>query len=111
MVIPATIVTNLVLDDSSTDAWSYLFGLITLFGFATAGYAAGRARNDTPMMHGAAAAFVCYAVVQVIGAISLLARGESINPLRYPFSALLAATMGVAGGLFADWYHRRAIRA
>ncbi len=88
-----------------------MFGVLVLFGFMTAGYGAGRLRTDTPMMHGALAAVACYVVVQAFGIVTSLARGNSLSPDKYILTVLLAAVMGVAGGLFADWYRRRLSRA
>ena len=110
-MLPAAALSSLFVDDDTSSAWSILFGVVTLFGFMVAGYGAGRIRNDTPMLHGATAAALCYVVVQIFGVVRRLASGESINPAMYPLTALLAATMGVAGALFADWYRRKTLRA
>ena len=59
---------------------------------------------------GAAAAVLCYAVVQVFGLIRRLSQGADINVLTYPIQAMLAATFGVAGAVFADWYRRKGLR-
>lgn len=110
VVIPSVIILAVVLGDDSNAAWAYLFGFVTLFGFAAAGYGAGRVRSDTPMMHGAIAALACYSIVQAFGTIKRIAAGEDVNPIQYPFLALLAAVMGVSGALFADWYRRKGLR-
>ena len=110
VLIPAIVVLTLVLDDSASSFWIYVFGLILVFGFLTAGYGAGRARNDTPMIHGAIAGVGCYLLIQAFGAISRLVRGDDINPLQYPFLAMLAAALGTSGALFADWYRRKGMR-
>lgn len=110
VLVPAIVVLTLVLDDSSASIWIYIFGLILVFGFMTAGYGAGRVRSDTPMIHGAIAGLACYVVIQVFGVLSRLLRGESINPLQYPFLALFSAALGTSGALFADWYRRKDAR-
>jgi hypothetical protein len=110
VLVPAIIVLTLVLDDSASTVWIYLFGLIMVFGFLTAGYGAGRIRSDTPLIHGAVAGVSCYVVIQVFGAVSRLIRGESINPLQYPFLAMFSAALGASGALFADWYRRKELR-
>lgn len=111
VVLPAAVLAELIVGEGGSGAWASLFFLITLFGFATAGFGAGRVRSDTPMIHGAAAAVACYAVVQVFGIAARVLRGADINPLTYPLTALLAGLMGVCGALFADWYRRRSLRA
>lgn len=111
VLVPAIVVLTLVLDDSSATVWIYVFGLILVFGFMTAGYGAGRVRSDTPMIHGAIAGVACYAAIQLFGVVSRLLRGESINPWQYPFLAMLSAALGASGALFADWYRRKEARA
>lgn len=111
VLVPAILVLTLVLDDSSSAIWIYVMGLVLVFGFLTAGYGAGRERNDTPMTHGAVAGVACYVAIQLFGVLSRTIRGESINPWQYPFLALLAAALGASGGLFADWYRRKGARA
>lgn len=110
VLVPAIVVLTLVLDDSASTFWIYLFGLIMLFGFLTAGYGAGRGRSDTPMIHGAIAGLGCYVVIQTFGAVSRLVRGDDINPLQYPFLAVFSAAIGASGALFADWYRRKGNR-
>ena len=110
VLVPAIVVLTLVLDESSASIWIYIFGLILVFGFMTAGYGAGRIRNDTPMIHGAIAGVACYATIQLFGVVSRLIRGESINPWQYPFLALFSAALGASGALFADWHRRKGVR-
>lgn len=110
VLVPAIVVLTLVLDDTSASIWIYIFGLILVFGFLTAGYGAGRIRSDTPLIHGAIAGFACYVAIQLFGVISRLLRGDSINPWQYPFLAMFAASLGACGALFADWYRRKDAR-
>jgi len=111
IIIPAALLASVSVGDRGRPIWSVVFGVLVLFGFMTAGYGAGRLRTDTPMMHGALAAVACYVVVQAFGIVTSLARGNSLSPDKYILTVLLAAVMGVAGGLFADWYRRRLSRA
>jgi len=110
VLVPAIVVLTLVLDDSSATIWIYIFGLILVFGFLTAGYGAGRIRSDTPMIHGAIAGLTCYAAIQLFGVVSRVIRGDSINPWQYPFLAMFSASLGASGALFADWYRRKGTR-
>jgi hypothetical protein len=110
VVIPAAIISALLVDDNDASSWAPLFEIVVIFGFVIAGWGAGSRRPDTPMMHGAAAAFLCYVVVQLFGFFRRLAQGADINFLTYPIQALLAATFGVAGAVFADWYRRKSLR-
>lgn len=111
VLVPAILVLTLVLDESSASIWIYIFGLILVFGFLTAGYGAGRIRSDTPMIHGALSGVACYVAIQLFGVLSRLLRGESINPWQYPFLAMFSAALGASGALFADWYRRKGVRA
>lgn len=107
VVIPAAVLSALVVNDDTSRLWSILFMALIFLGFFIAGFGAGRLRNDTPMMHGSAAAMVCYAVVQVFGTIRRVAQGESINLASYPLMLIIAATCGIAGAVFADWSERK----
>lgn len=111
VLVPAIVVLTLVLDESSASIWIYIFGLLLVFGFLTAGYGAGRVRSDTPMIHGAIAGLSCYAAIQLFGVVSRVLRGESVNPWQYPFLAIFSASLGASGALFADWYRRKDARA
>lgn len=57
-----------------------------------------RLSNDAPMINGAAATTVAFAVVQSVAAILRIAGGEGVNPLALVFNALLAAAIGTVGG-------------
>ncbi len=110
IVVPAAVISDLLFDRTDALWLSLLFAIATLLGFMAAGYAAGRQRTDIPMSHGAMAALVCYAVVQVFGTIKRLLAGEEVNVLAYPFIAMIALTCGLAGALLADWHVRRTRR-
>lgn len=75
-----------------------LFGLI-LFLCAAAGYGAARLAPDRPLPHGAAAGALAYGLVQAIGVVLRLARGEDLAPVAYVYLALLCATCGMLGAL------------
>ncbi len=111
VVVPAALLAELIVGDGGSSGWAFLFLFLTLLGFVIAGFGAGRLRTDTPLSHGAIAALVCYAVVQLFGAASRLVNGEDLNLLAYPVMAMVAITCGVIGALFADWSQRRARRA
>lgn len=109
VVVPATLIVQFLPDDIH-DSVRFLFFGVIIIGFVIAGFGAGRQERSTPMMHGAIAAGAVYAVIQLVGIVLRLARGESINPVGYVFLLLLASTAGVLGALFADWYLRRDLR-
>ncbi len=103
--VPAALLAQLLdradrVDDNS----SVLLALfvVILAGMGAGGYVAARRRPDAPLSNGAVAALGAYLLVQTIGAMRLLARGDEVTWVAIPFFALLAATAGVAGGLVAD---------
>jgi hypothetical protein len=51
---------------------------------------------------------VVWAVVQGIGTILVVAKGDDLHPLAYVFNGFLAAGLGLLGGMIAE---RRVARA
>lgn len=105
VAVPAAILAQ-VLDEAGTvddDSWwlLVLFGAI-LLGMGLGGYVAANRRLDAPLTNSAVAALAAYLLVQTVGAIRLLASGESVAWAAIPFFALLSASAGMAGGLVAD---------
>jgi hypothetical protein len=108
VVIPAAVLAHFVVGETGPGSgWGVVFFAVTLLGFVIAGFGAGRLRSDTPMAHGAAAAAVTWAVVQVLGTARRLAVGEPVSWLGLAFALMLAVSAGIAGGAFADWFRRR----
>lgn len=95
-----------VLDDAGTvdddSAWLFVLFVVILLAMAGGGYVAAARRADAPLVNGAMASLLAYGVVQVIGAIRLLATDGSVAWAAIPFFALLAAAAGMCGGLLAD---------
>ncbi len=86
-------------DDSS---WLLvLFGAIVV-GMGIGGYVAATRRMDAPLTNSAVAALAAYLLVQILGAVRLLSSGDSVTWAAIPFFALLSASAGMVGGLFAD---------
>ena len=110
IIVPGAFLSRLAFQDGP-QAVTWLFLFLVLSGFGVAGYIAGRLRQDTPMLHGSISALLAFAVAQVFGIVSALARGDSISWIAIPLTALLAAMFGVAGSLASDVVHRRATRA
>lgn len=108
--VPAALLAQ-VLDQAGTvdddSSWLLvLFGVI-LVGMAAGGYVAAERRLDAPLTNGACAALAAYLLVQTIGAVRLLAAGDSVTWVAIPFFALLSAAAGMTGGLLADHRARR----
>ena len=108
VVIPAALIAQVLGDEhDERDGWVVVFFVLTVLGFVLAGFVAGRLRSDTPMSHGATAAALTWAAVQVFGTTRRLLIGESVSWLALVFAGMMAVTAGVAGGAFADWFRRR----
>ena len=92
-------------DDDS--GWLVVLFVVILAGMAVGGYVAAGRRLDAPLSNSAVAALAAYLLVQTIGAIRLLARGDEVTWVAVPFFALLSAAAGMTGGLIADHRARR----
>ena len=95
--IPVATIGSVILDDGSDLV--FFFAVLALIGFLAGGYVAGFRRPEAPMAHGAAAAFAGFAVSQAISALLQVARDESVSLVAVLFNALLAANIGLVGGL------------
>ena len=94
-------------DVAGGSPWAILFWLLILFGAAAGGWAVIRLSPRAHLAWAAGAACTAYVVVQAIGVVRRLATGDSISWLAYPFLALLMATCGMLGGMFAARSVRR----
>ena len=98
IAVPAGIVQNL-LDRGSSAAFATF--LIIMLALCMGGFIAGREAPDRAMTHGGLAALIAYLVVQVLGAISRLARGDTVTWIAIPLIAMLSMSCGVVGGYIA----------
>jgi len=91
-----TALANVVLagQDPKPKAALNLTFLILLAAFALAGFLAGREARSDAARHGAAAAFVAFVLVQVIGVLGRLDRGDSVAPAQIVVLGLLATLIG-----------------
>jgi putative membrane protein (TIGR04086 family) len=88
-----------VIGDKSSLA--LIFYALAMIGFATGGFVAASKRPDTPLTHGALAAFAGFALVQAIGVAVIVLRGDTVHWVQIIFNALLSAGLGLLGGLVA----------
>jgi hypothetical protein len=103
VVLPLAVLNNVVVADgesASSPLVLLLFGLI-LLGGAAGGWATIRLSPAAPLAYAAGAAALAYVVAQGVGVVLRLLRGDEINVAGYPFAALLMATCGMLGGMFA----------
>lgn len=105
IAVPAALVAQVLDDarsvDDNSSALLAIFAVIVL-AMAIGGHIAARLRPDAPLTNSAVSALAAYLLVQGIGAVRLLAAGESVSWLAIPFFALLSAAAGMTGGLVAD---------
>jgi putative membrane protein (TIGR04086 family) len=87
--------------DNDPGGWVFLLVIGVYAAFMGGGYVAGRRAPDTPLTHGAVAAFGAFVVVQAIGIVRRLVADEHINWGGIVFNGLLSACFGVLGGLIA----------
>ena len=60
-----------------------------------------RLSSTARLTHAAGAAAAAYVIAQGLGVVLRLARGDELSWVGYPFLALLMATCGMLGGMFA----------
>lgn len=104
VALPAGILNQLLVDSGDVEKTSpvtYLFVLLILFGGAAGGWAVIRLAPTARLAYAAGAAALAYVLVQGIGVLIRLVSGDTISWLSYPFLALLMATCGMLGGMFA----------
>ena len=94
--------------ETNQSNWVYLTLLAIVVAYLSGGAVAGRAATDAPMINGATATLVAFAVVQTVAAVFRIAGGDGINPLALIFNALLAAAIGTVGGGIGAYVANRA---
>ena len=104
LVMPAAILNNLLIDDGTIEPGhpaTFLFWLFILLGGAAGGWATIRLAPSAQLAHAAAAGAGAYLAAQAVGVVLRLISGEPISWLAFPFMAILMATCGMLGGMFA----------
>ena len=61
------------------------------------GWVAAKAAGDRIILHGALAALFAFVLVQAIGVVLRLARGDAVHPVAIVFTALLSTSCGMIG--------------
>lgn len=94
VVVPAAVAGQASADGSLLRSLS-LLGVLA--GLAAGGFQAGRAAGDGRLPAGAAAGAAAYLVVQGVGVLLRIGRGEAVAWLGIPFLAALSASVGMLG--------------
>lgn len=103
IAVPTAVVQSVLADDDAgTDqsAWVFLASAVIIAAYLLGGAMAGRRALDAPFVNGAMAALSAFAVVQGIGIVVRLARGDGVSVVRLVFNVLLAASIGTVGAWF-----------
>ena len=92
---------NVVLaaQDPKPAAWLNLTLLLLVACFFLGGHLAGSEAPDDPARHGAAAGFVAFVPLQLIGVLGRSDRGEPVQFGSILFLGMLAAVAGTLGAL------------
>lgn len=104
VVAPAAVFNQLLIDSEAIEPTSpvtFLFWALILLGGAAGGWATIRLSPEAGLGWAAGSAALAYGLVQAIGVVLRLIDGDPISWAAYPFLALLMATCGMLGGMFA----------
>ncbi|MGZ4681392.1 MAG: YrzE family protein [Acidimicrobiales bacterium] len=94
ITLPAAIVQNVVSTDSSL--WGLMLAVI-LLALGWCGWVAAKAAGRRTIVHGALAALSAFVVVQALGVVLRLARGDTVHPVGFVFNGLLSTACGMIG--------------
>lgn len=84
-----------------------LFWVLILFGAAAGGWGVLRLCPEAGLAHAAGAGAIAYVVVQSMGVVFRLYRGERLSWVAFPFLALMMATAAMLGGMFGRRWNRQ----
>ncbi len=107
VIAPAALAAQLLVDDGSGWGVKALFQAVILFGLLAAGFGGARVGNLAPLSNGILSAMLAWAVVQGFGVVRRLVAGDDVSWGALVFAGMLAATTGVIGATFANWFQRR----
>lgn len=104
LAVPAALVGQIVDSTADGDGNRAVLGLaylVVLTGLAVGGYVAGGRAPADPMMHGASAALLAFAIVQAVGVVRRLVGDDDISWVAIAFNAVMSACIGTVGGYVA----------
>ena len=102
-VAPAAVVGQVAADDDGRVAGGLALVIVAvqLLGFCFAGWVVRRVEPRSPIATCAAAGVTCWAILQALGILTSVIRGQALSPLTWIATGLLAAVTAAAGGLLA----------
>ncbi|MCP3909475.1 MAG: hypothetical protein GY713_00820 [Actinomycetia bacterium] len=107
VIVPAALAAQLLIDHDSGWRVKALFTAVILFGLLAAGFGGARVGHLAPLSNGILSAMLAWAVVQGFGVVRRLIAGDDVSWGAVVFAGMLAATTGVVGATFANWFQRR----
>jgi hypothetical protein len=108
--LPLALVAEVAVDSDETSAWAIPLFLAVLAGFVAAGWVAGQSAAESPLVTGAVAALLGFAVVQGVGLIVTTAGDDDVAWGAVVFAALMAYGCGLTGAVFGQRRRARASR-
>lgn len=110
IAVPPAVLAQIESDRDALEGsnWVLLLFAVVLAGFVVGGAVAARRGPSNPLLNGAAAALLAYAVVQGYGIVRRLGDGDDIRWLGMVFAALLAASCGTVGAIVGTIRQRSA---
>ncbi len=102
-VVPAAVAGFVLADDDGdlSGGPAIAIAVVQILGFCFAGWVVRRLVPTAAMATCAVAGLACAVLVQAVGIVTTLVRGDDLNPLTWVATALVAALAGCAGGLLA----------
>ena len=109
LAVPPAVIGLLLSDDDTMEgsSWVPVLFFWIMVAFFVGGLVAARAQPHAPLAHGAAAAVLGFALVQGVGVVRHLVSGDDLSWLSIAFAALLAGSIGMVGGIVANWSRAR----
>jgi hypothetical protein len=100
IAVPIAAIGSAVTDDGGAGAIA--FGLAALLGFLVGGWSAAARAGHAALLHGTLAALIAAVVVQGVVAAIHLAGDDDVDLASLIVNALLATSLGLAGGWLAE---------
>ncbi|MCP5026436.1 MAG: hypothetical protein GY929_09145 [Actinomycetia bacterium] len=107
VLVPAAVLAQLVVDDGTGAGTKAFFFAIVVFGLLTAGFGGARVGHLAPLSSGLLSALLAWAAVQGFGVVRRLVGGDAVSWGAVIFAGSVAATAGVTGAVFSNWFQRR----
>ena len=104
IAVPAGGVGRILADRSDQPGWVLILVVLVLAGLVLgAGVAAWRQDRGLPLAHGIVTAVGVFVIVQAVGVVVRLSRGDGVSWSRVASSLLLSLMAGTVGGLLGSF--------